>query len=496
MKTLCATLFLIVFSGKILLKAQPCTPLGDETTYGINDVWIGYVYDNINFTGYQGYINEGIAGNPAFNQSFGGSNVLYPTNGCSVNTETFSVRYKLRKTFSSGNYEFIVGGDDGYRLSIDGGATWIINRWFDQGYNTFSNTSFLNGTYDLVLEFYENGGGNQVSFMVQSMCLGTGNPAVYGTNDVWQGYVYDGTNFSIYKGDVTEGTAGDPNFTQNFGGSNIMYNTNTCAVQTETFSVRYRLRKTFANGTYLFIVGGDDGYRFSLDGGASWAINRWWDQSYNIVAHTAILNGTYDLVIEYYEAGGDNRISFDISGSVLPVRLIYFSGILNNNRANLQWQIATGSNPDYFEVERSADGQHFGSIGKINGNNPGNAYSYTDNIPLPGHSYYRLKMVDTDGNETFSQIISVSNKTSPGIKIYPTVVQNNTLFIQSGRALQNVSVSLFDMTGKKMVDRHIRSMANGQTVSVSLPSHIAPGIYLAEVKTNTGQQAKKLLIVQ
>jgi hypothetical protein len=38
-----------------------------------------------------------------------------------VSLTTFSVRFRLRKTFSAGYYTFLVGGDDGFRLSIDGG---------------------------------------------------------------------------------------------------------------------------------------------------------------------------------------------------------------------------------------------------------------------------------------------------------------------------------------------------------------------------------------
>ncbi|MBL7758815.1 MAG: hypothetical protein JNL59_15505, partial [Chitinophagaceae bacterium] len=103
-------LLLLSFIGIIIhstTKSQ-CTPQGNQVSYGTGDVWIGYVYDNINFTGYAGYVTEGTAGNPAFDQSFGGSNTNYTTNGCSIYTSTYSVRYKLNKTFAAGGYEFTV----------------------------------------------------------------------------------------------------------------------------------------------------------------------------------------------------------------------------------------------------------------------------------------------------------------------------------------------------------------------------------------------------
>ncbi|HTD95064.1 MAG TPA: hypothetical protein VK644_14665, partial [Chitinophagaceae bacterium] len=115
-------------------KSQACTPQGDQATFGTNDSWIGYVYNNMDLTSYAGYVNEGVAGNPDFDESFGGDDVNYPTNGCPVATSTFSVRYMLNKTIAGGSYQITVGGDDGYRLSLDGGATWQINKWNDQGY--------------------------------------------------------------------------------------------------------------------------------------------------------------------------------------------------------------------------------------------------------------------------------------------------------------------------------------------------------------------------
>ena len=159
--------------------SQPCSPLGNETSYGTNNVWIGYAYDNMNLSSYKGYVTEGTAASPNFDESFGGDNVTYPTNGCGVSTTTFSMRYKLKKTFAAGSYTFTVGGDDGYRLSLDGGANWVINKWVDQSYASTTYTVSLNGTYNLVLEYYENGGSNRISFAVTAVCNGTENTTLF-----------------------------------------------------------------------------------------------------------------------------------------------------------------------------------------------------------------------------------------------------------------------------------------------------------------------------
>lgn len=148
------------------LNMSCCTPAGDQVSYGTNQ-WIGYAYHNDNFTDYAGYVTQ----SNDFDQTFGGDYVSYATNGCPVYTESFSVRYKNRRTFACGIYRFLLRGDDGHRLSLDGGATWIINEWYGQGWGTnhYSGYIYLNGTYDMVLEYYEGGGGNRITLNTESI---------------------------------------------------------------------------------------------------------------------------------------------------------------------------------------------------------------------------------------------------------------------------------------------------------------------------------------
>src|ERR1700743_3836686 len=117
MKKLLFTLIVIFLLSDHHAQAQACaTAQGDQNAYGSNNVWIGYVYTGQRFNNYMGYVNEGAAANPNFDESFGGSTVTYNTNGCSITTDNFSVIYKLSQALT-GNYTITVGGDDGYQLS-------------------------------------------------------------------------------------------------------------------------------------------------------------------------------------------------------------------------------------------------------------------------------------------------------------------------------------------------------------------------------------------
>ena len=489
----------------LLQQVWACTPLGDQTTYGTNNVWIGYVYTGKTFNTYSGYVTEGISTNPNFDESFGGDNVTYNTNGCPITTEGFSVRYKLSQSFTNANYSITVGGDDGYRLSLDGGSTWIINNWNDHSYTTTTITIALNGTTNLVLEYYENGGANRVSFNIAQICTGTEDQSVYGTSNVWKGYIYQGMNFDLYKGMVTEGAAGNAAFDENFGNTSnsnsATYNTSTCSITTYQFSARYRLTKTFASGSnYTLTVGGDDGYRLSLDGGSTWAINKWYDQGYSTSSYTAALNGTYNMVLEYYDNGGADRVSFSMSTVILPVKLISWSvSAAAADQQLLQWKTTDAVNFDHFIVQRSTDGEIFEDVHTVqavaaNGTAQQD-YAYTDQYSYDGSVYYRLEMVDRDGSASYSNIMSLILHQEKSIRIYPTMVENGTLYVESTQSLAGVKLELFNMSGCRISEQDWASLSGRQQATLhsgSLPA----GAYIARLSDSHSVLAKQIIIIK
>lgn len=87
---------------------------------------------------------------------------------------------------------------------------------------------------------------------------------------------------------------------------------------TENYSMRMLRRENFAPGFYEFTIAGDDGIRFSVDGGTTWILNSFLQQQYaQSFKTTATANpggiclaGETDLVIEYFQRPADARITF------------------------------------------------------------------------------------------------------------------------------------------------------------------------------------------
>lgn len=122
---------------------------------------------------------------------------------------------------------------------------------------------------------------------------------------------------------------------------------------------------------------------------------------------------------------------FNITG-LLGGTLKRFSG-WKTERANiLQWTISheTGG---HYEIERSANGVDFHSIGRVNSrrlsNSETESYSMED-IGPPAKSFYRLKQVDQEGKFTLSHIISLNRESIPGFNVSFTNPVGHTLTVE------------------------------------------------------------------
>jgi hypothetical protein len=77
-----------------------------------------------------------------------------------VQADNFSARFtKTWTTTEARDVTFLAGGDDGYRVSVNG--TRIVDNWDDHAHEWSTQTVTLPaGTHTIVFEFYENGGFN------------------------------------------------------------------------------------------------------------------------------------------------------------------------------------------------------------------------------------------------------------------------------------------------------------------------------------------------
>ncbi|REJ80174.1 MAG: T9SS C-terminal target domain-containing protein [Bacteroidetes bacterium] len=101
--------------------------------------------------------------------------------------------------------------------------------------------------------------------------------------------------------------------------------------------------------------------------------------------------------------------------NALPVEMAYFKAAFNNGSVLAEWKTMSEINNDYFNIERSRDGINFEFVGKVKGSgNTTNSqeYSFRDERPYSGISYYRIKQTDFDGKFEYYGPVKVSDKNS------------------------------------------------------------------------------------
>jgi len=180
------------------------------------------------------------------------------------------------------------------------------------------------------------------------------------------------------------------------------------------------------------------------------------------------------------------------STNPLPIELINFSATPTQQNVVLNWQTASEINNDYFEIERSTDGENFISINQIKGaGNSSQLLNYTniDNNPFIGESYYRLKQTDFDGAYSYSDVKQVNFISSDVMRIYPNPAQNE-VFVQFNEEIIFDEITLTDVTGKIIL---VLNSKDKSLIKLDI-STLSNGIYLVRCKGNGRIISQKLVV--
>jgi hypothetical protein len=109
------------------------------------------------------------------------------------------------------------------------------------------------------------------------------------------------------------------------------------------------------------------------------------------------------------------------TATVLPVRLLSFTGKRLQTGARLEWATATESGNAGFTIERSVDGRRYEPVATIpsaaTGGNSNSVlhYGYDDpSLPAAG-AWYRLRQTDLDGRQTLSASMRIGAKSAAGL---------------------------------------------------------------------------------
>ncbi|HEV3222403.1 MAG TPA: T9SS type A sorting domain-containing protein [Puia sp.] len=195
-----------------------------------------------------------------------------------------------------------------------------------------------------------------------------------------------------------------------------------------------------------------------------------------------------------------NTSSDPLGGNVV---LTNFKGLfLENQDVELSWSTMMESNVDYFEIQRSGDGMNFEDIDSIQSQMKISTsvyqllYNYTDTHPLMGTSYYRVKVIGKNGYTNQSPVVQIINIPAEGTRIYPTLIQNNMVFVESDKNLRGAKLEFFDLSGKKISETYWETLSVRQNVQVSKSGILPTGTYIARLTANGRNVKNQVVIVQ
>ena len=181
--------------------------------------------------------------------------------------------------------------------------------------------------------------------------------------------------------------------------------------------------------------------------------------------------------------------------------LTNFRGVFTDQQeVDLNWVTMMESEVDYFQIQRSGDGLNFQDIDsvesqmKISTHDYQLQYNYKDIHPLMGTSYYRVKVVGKNGNINQTPVVQINNSTVEGTRIYPTVIQNNMVFVETDKNLHGAKIEFFDLSGKKISETNWETLNDRQMVQVSKSGILPTGTYIARL-TAKGQNVKNQLVI-
>lgn len=190
-------------------------------------------------------------------------------------------------------------------------------------------------------------------------------------------------------------------------------------------------------------------------------------------------------------------LAFGNSLANLPVELISFNGYLKNKKVELYWQTLSEINNQYFAVERSVDGINFEEISRVAGAGNSNSpieYKTMDENPLGEISYYRLRQVDFDGTEFYSNIISVKNENDIEFEIYPNPSNGEFYLNLSNLENELVRIDISDITGRVVHSSNKFCENKNDFFMIDLRSKIAVGTYLINAHYQNHVISRKIII--
>lgn len=199
------------------------------------------------------------------------------------------------------------------------------------------------------------------------------------------------------------------------------------------------------------------------------------------------LGGTTALQISNTDAPLNAGACFDI----IPIKLSSFNIQKNNNTVKIYWTTEQEINSKEFVIERSTNGNTWIAIATVPAAGNSNvklSYTTTDNSPVKGINFYRLRLVDKDYRFDYSVTKSVLFNTAVEVLIAPNPAKD-IINIYAGTGNKSIDIILMDISGKA-----VRKISTAEQHIQFNAASLARGIYYVKVIEEGRVTTSKILL--
>ena len=181
----------------------------------------------------------------------------------------------------------------------------------------------------------------------------------------------------------------------------------------------------------------------------------------------------------------------------LTIQLLDFSATLTRDKnVLLNWKAYTDNDASGFEIERSKDQRVWEKIGSADVNTSVYTadYSFLDQQPVAGRSFYRLKMIEKSGSSRYSATRTVQiDHLITNLRIYPNPVKNDVTISFNSTANQQATLIIRSLSGNVMVRKPLALTTGDNRTQFSM-NRLSNGLYIVELVTNEKTFINKLTV--
>lgn len=182
--------------------------------------------------------------------------------------------------------------------------------------------------------------------------------------------------------------------------------------------------------------------------------------------------------------------------AILPLDLISFAAVTEGRDSKLVWTTENQVNVSRFEIERSSNGTSYATTGTIwINNNVSGRYTYTDvnarNYFEKG--YYRLKIIDIDGQFTYSPVVFVNFGNTIATTLSSTLVRvGETVTVYTGSAgNQQVYTGVLYNPAGQVLEKWTAPASGYKKIETN---KLSKGMYLVRVIQNGYTTTEKFVV--